>query len=100
MDNVGGELSKPASEISEYSLGGYLDAALRASSAQYEAPDQINRLRIKLDLSQQNDVGMSFFDRLFHWLRASLVYPPADSPLDLGTRCRGALGGEHASEFI
>ena len=57
MDSVGGELSKPAREISEFSLSGNLDAALRASSAQYDAPDQINRLRVKLDLSQANDSG-------------------------------------------
>lgn len=57
MDNVGNELAKPAREISEFSLAGNLDAALRASSAQYDAADQINRLRIKLDISQQNDNG-------------------------------------------
>lgn len=57
MDSVGGELSKPARDISEFSLSGNLDAALRASSAQYDAPDQINRLRVKLDLSQSNDNG-------------------------------------------
>ena len=59
MDSVGGELSKPAREISEFSLSGNLDAALRASSAQYDAADQINRLRVKLDLSQANDSGGS-----------------------------------------
>lgn len=58
MDNVGSELAKPAREMNEFSLGGSLDAALRASSAQYDAPDQINRLRIKLDTSQQNDNGI------------------------------------------
>ena len=57
MDNVGPELSKPAREISEFSLNGSLDAALRASSAQYDAADQINRLRIKLETSQLNDEG-------------------------------------------
>ena len=57
MDSVGSELSKPARETSEFSLSGSLDAALRASSAQYDAPDQINRLRVKLDLSQANDSG-------------------------------------------
>lgn len=57
MDNVGAELAKPAREISEFALNGCLDAALRGSSAQYDAVDQINRLRIKLETSQMNDEG-------------------------------------------
>lgn len=59
MDNVGPELAKPAREISEFALNGSLDAALRGSSAQYDAADQINRLRIKLETSQLNDEGTS-----------------------------------------
>ena len=58
MDSVGSELSKPARDLSEFSLNGNLDAAMRASSAQHDAQDQINRLRIKLDISQQNDSGI------------------------------------------
>ena len=58
MDSVGSELSKPARELSEFSLNSCLDSALRASSAQYDAPDQINRLRIKLEASQPNDDGV------------------------------------------
>ena len=57
MDSVGSELSKPAKELSEFSLNSCLDSALRASSAQYDAPDQINRLRIKLEAAQSNDDG-------------------------------------------
>lgn len=57
MDNVGKELSRPARDISEFSLNASLDAALRASSAQYDPPDQVNRLRIKLENSQTNDEG-------------------------------------------
>lgn len=58
MDSVVSELARPARDISEFTLNGNLDAALRASSAQYDPPDQISRLRIKLDISQQNDCGM------------------------------------------
>jgi hypothetical protein len=57
MDNVGTELGKAAREISEFSLNGHLDAALRGSSAQYDAADNINRLRVKLETQQPNDEG-------------------------------------------
>ena len=57
MDNVGNDLGKPAREISEYLLNGCLDTAVRASSAQYDSQDRLNRLRIKLENSQANDEG-------------------------------------------
>ena len=57
MDNVGQDLAKPARDISEFAMNGALDAALRASSAQYDPPDQLNRLRIKLEASQAHDEG-------------------------------------------
>ena len=58
MDNVGNDLGKPAREISEYLLNGCLDTAVRASSAQYDSQDRLNRLRIKLENSQANDEGV------------------------------------------
>ena len=63
MDNVGAELGKSAREISEFSLNGHLDAALRASSAHYDAADMVNRLRIKLETQQLNDKGNLCFSR-------------------------------------
>lgn len=63
MDNVGTELGKFAREISEFSLNGHLDAALRASSAHYDAADMVNRLRVKLETQQLNDKGSLCFSR-------------------------------------
>ena len=57
MDLVGSELGKPAGELSEYSLNGSLDAAVRASSAQYDSPDILDRLRLRLHRQLASDTG-------------------------------------------
>ena len=49
MDSVGPELGQPGRMISEFALNGLLDSAIRASSAQYDHPEHLGRLRIKLD---------------------------------------------------
>ena len=57
MEGLGGELMRPSREISEYGLAGCLDAAIRASSAQYDNPDVHNRLRIRLDHAAGSETG-------------------------------------------
>ena len=57
MDLVGSELGRPAGELSEYSLNGSLDAAVRASSAQYDSPDILDRLRLRLHRQLASDTG-------------------------------------------
>ena len=57
MEGLGGELTRSSREISEYGLAGYLDAAIRASSAQYDNPDVHNRLRIRLEHGAGSETG-------------------------------------------
>ncbi|EIE20511.1 hypothetical protein COCSUDRAFT_48540 [Coccomyxa subellipsoidea C-169] len=72
MEGLGGELTRPSREISEYGLAGYLDAAIRASSAQYDNPDVHNRLRIRLDHGAGSETGWDVFS-----LRYSVEEPLA-----------------------
>lgn len=48
MDLLGPDLGKKAQEMSEYQLNGSLDAAIRASNAQFDDADVLDRLRVKL----------------------------------------------------
>lgn len=57
MESLGGELARPAREISAYGLAGFLDAAIRASSAQFDNPDAHNRLRVHLEPSAASETG-------------------------------------------
>lgn len=69
MEGLGGELMRPSREISEYGLAGCLDAAIRASSAQYDNPDVHNRLRIRLEHGAGSETGTAVL--------SSLQWPPA-----------------------
>lgn len=57
MDAVGNDLGKRAADISEYSLNASLDAATRSSNAQYDDPDVMDRLRIRLDKATGVETG-------------------------------------------
>ena len=48
MDLLGPDLGKRAQDMSEYQLNGSLDAAIRASNAQFDDADVLDRLRVKL----------------------------------------------------
>lgn len=48
MDLLGPHLGKKAQDMSEYQLNGSLDAAIRASNAQFDDADVLDRLRVKL----------------------------------------------------
>ena len=48
MEGLGKALGGRAGGLSEYALAGRLDAAVRASSAQFDDPDTLARLRVRL----------------------------------------------------
>ncbi|KAL5545439.1 hypothetical protein UlMin_005126 [Ulmus minor] len=61
MDVVGPELSEPANTISSFQLAGLLETAIRASNAQYDDPDILDRLRIKMMPHGAGDRGWDVF---------------------------------------
>ncbi|CAH8284662.1 unnamed protein product [Eruca vesicaria subsp. sativa] len=72
MDIVGPKLSEPANNISSFELAGFLEAAIRASNAQYDDRDMLDRLRVKMMPHGSGDRGWDVF---------SLEYEPR-VPLD------------------
>ncbi|XP_010534364.1 PREDICTED: gamma-tubulin complex component 3-like [Tarenaya hassleriana] len=72
MDIVGPKLSEPANSISLFELAGLLEAAIRASNAQYDDHDMLDRLRVKMMPHGTGDRGWDVF---------SLEYD-ARAPLD------------------
>lgn len=61
MDIVGPELSEPANTISSFKLAGLLETAIRSSNAQYDDPDILDRLRVKLMPHGTGDRGWDVF---------------------------------------
>lgn len=61
MDIVGPELSEPANTISSFQLAGLLETAVRASNAQYDDPDILDRLRVKMMPHGTGDRGWDVF---------------------------------------
>ncbi|XP_062112176.1 gamma-tubulin complex component 3 [Humulus lupulus] len=61
MDIVGPELSEPANTISSFQLAGLLETAIRASNAQYDDPDILDRLRVKMMPHGMGDRGWDVF---------------------------------------
>ena len=57
MDLIGSDLGKRAVEMSEYQLNGSLDAAIRASNAQFDDADILDRLRVKLAKATSLETG-------------------------------------------
>ena len=57
MDLVGPDLSSRAGDVSEYQLNGSLDAAIRASNAQFDDADVLDRLRVKLAKPTSMETG-------------------------------------------
>ena len=57
IDGINQDLGKDVREISVYSLNSALDTAVRASSAQYDDPDTIARLQIRLEESIGTETG-------------------------------------------
>ncbi|KAK4487246.1 hypothetical protein RD792_006150 [Penstemon davidsonii] len=61
MDIVGPELSEPANTISTFKLAGLLESAVRSSNAQYDDPDILDRLRVKMMPHNKGDRGWDVF---------------------------------------
>ncbi|KAF7818936.1 gamma-tubulin complex component 3 [Senna tora] len=61
MDIVGPELSEPANTISSFKLAGLLETAIRSSNAQYDDPDILDRLRVKMMPHESGDKGWDVF---------------------------------------
>lgn len=61
-----GDLSKPASTLYLHNLTGILEAAVRATNAQYDSPEVLHRLDVRmLDLSP-GDQGWDVFSLHYH----------------------------------
>ncbi|XP_039127387.1 gamma-tubulin complex component 3 [Dioscorea cayenensis subsp. rotundata] len=61
MDIVGPELSGPANTISSFQLAGLLETAIRASNAQYDDRDILDRLKVKMMEHGDGDRGWDVF---------------------------------------
>ncbi|XP_061346388.1 gamma-tubulin complex component 3 [Gastrolobium bilobum] len=61
MDIVRPELSEPANTISSFKLSGLLETAIRASNAQYDDSDILDRLRVKMMPHESGDRGWDVF---------------------------------------
>ncbi|BBH07482.1 spindle pole body component 98, partial [Prunus dulcis] len=61
MDIVGPELSEPANTISSFQLAGLLETAVRASNAQYDDRDILDRLKVKMMPHGIGDRGWDVF---------------------------------------
>ena len=57
IEGMNQDLGKDVADISVYSLNSALDTAARASSAQYDDPDVIARLQIRLEESVGTETG-------------------------------------------
>ncbi|CAL5229384.1 g12698 [Coccomyxa viridis] len=61
IEGMNQDLGKDVADISVYSLNSALDTAARASSAQYDDPDVIARLQIRLEESVGTETGWEVF---------------------------------------
>ncbi|KAL8456305.1 hypothetical protein ACS0TY_034498 [Phlomoides rotata] len=61
MDIVGPELNEAANTISSFKLAGLLESAIRSSNAQYDDPDILDRLRVKMMPHNTGDKGWDVF---------------------------------------
>jgi gamma-tubulin complex component 3 len=61
MDAVGPALSERAAAVSDYKLMGVLEAAIRASNAQFDDPDVLGRLRVRLMPHAGGESGWDVF---------------------------------------
>ncbi|KAL0908363.1 hypothetical protein M5K25_022853 [Dendrobium thyrsiflorum] len=61
MDIVGPELSEPANTISSFQLAGLLETAVRASNAQYDDREILDRLKVRMMDHGDGDRGWDVF---------------------------------------
>ncbi|XP_024364423.1 gamma-tubulin complex component 3 isoform X2 [Physcomitrium patens] len=61
MDLVGPELAQPANTLSSFKLSGTLESSVRASNAQYDDGDVLDRLRVRMMPHNDGDRGWDVF---------------------------------------
>ncbi|KAI8087029.1 Spc98 family-domain-containing protein [Gilbertella persicaria] len=66
MDILWTHLSKPANTLFRHNLTGILETAVRSSDAQYDDPDILNRLDVRLLEIQKDDLGWDVFSLDYH----------------------------------
>ncbi|GES99979.1 gamma-tubulin complex component 3 homolog [Rhizophagus clarus] len=66
MVQLGPGLSKPSNTLYRHNLTGTLEAAIRASNAQYDDPDILRRLDVRLLEVSSGDLGWDVFSLDYH----------------------------------
>ena len=61
LDLLEGELGQPATQLMPHNLAGILETAIRGTNTQYEDPDILGRLDVKLLEIQPGDTGWDVF---------------------------------------
>jgi len=61
LDLLEGELSQPATQLLPHNLAGILETAIRGTNTQFESPDILGRLDVKLLEIQPGDSGWDVF---------------------------------------
>lgn len=66
LDNLEGELKKPAEKIFRFNLQGHVEAAIRASNAQYEDSEVLQCLDLRILQRNKGDTGWNVFSLDYH----------------------------------
>ncbi|KAL0136957.1 Spc98 family-domain-containing protein [Mucor lusitanicus] len=66
MDILWVNLSKPANTLFRHNLTGILETAIRSCNAQYDDPQLLNRLDVRLMEIQKDDLGWDVFSLDYH----------------------------------
>ncbi|KAI7848139.1 Spc98 family-domain-containing protein [Circinella umbellata] len=66
MGTLGPGLNRPANTLFRHNLTGVLETAIRASNAQYDDPEILNRLDVRLLEVSANDLGWDVFTLDYH----------------------------------
>ncbi|KAG0314037.1 Gamma-tubulin complex component 3 [Dissophora globulifera] len=66
MEALGSNLSQPANTLFRHNLTGTLEAAIRSSNAQYDDPDVLRRLDVRLLEISPGDSGWDVFSLDYH----------------------------------
>lgn len=62
MENLKHELDRPAKDLYRHNLSSILDAAVRATNAQFDDPEILNHLDVRLMDSYEGDTGWDIFE--------------------------------------
>lgn len=98
LELIAPELSKPAAQIYPHTLSAILDSAVRVTNAQFENPDSLKRLDVRLVEVSQGDLGWDVFTVLYHIDGPiGTVFEPT---LDTYRQLFGALWKAKRMEFV